>query len=555
MTSRWPQNQQDARWPYSDAYDAPPGGRVATDSDRGDRSSAYFGGEHPSAPLPVTREPLGRGRAADGDRGGRSSADFGAEHPSAPLPVTRDPQRRDRRGRGKSRDDGRFGSDGGDADYDWIQYLGEAGPAQGQSQRPADVPPATSRSRRAQPPANADDRRGRSGGMLPRRHAAEDPADRMRPSYPASQPGLPAQATSQQAYPSADARTTAPPTTPAHPDQYRARADGYRTRTDEYRTRTDEYRTPADDSHTWPGRSAVMPEPSSRAGRHAPGSTAPWAVAPPPAEARLAPPDQAQRPVSRRAAEPVGTPATNAFDRPTQVTTAPAKTAPAPVQTAPAPAKTAPAPAKTGRAQKRAKDERGVPARKPARRKRRHPVLVGLVGGGLVGAVAAGGLLATGALKGTGSGPAHRIVTPDKMLAYVQDPSLAKGMGASALRAEIVAKGSGEASHVVDAVYEDTAGAAAKSNPRILLFVGGNLSGSAGSFISGFTQSLAGAFVIKAGPLGGQAACVPGAGGHPAECVWADNDTFGLVASPALSATTLAGELRSVRPLVERRVK
>jgi len=128
-------------------------------------------------------------------------------------------------------------------------------------------------------------------------------------------------------------------------------------------------------------------------------------------------------------------------------------------------------------------------------------------------------------------------------------------MGATELRAEIERKGSGEASHVVDAVYEDTTGAAAKKAPEILLFVGGNLSGSAGSFISSFTGSLRSAFVTNPGSLGGQAACVPGAGGHPAECAWADGDTFGLIASPDLSASALANELRLMRPQVEHVVK
>ncbi len=171
----------------------------------------------------------------------------------------------------------------------------------------------------------------------------------------------------------------------------------------------------------------------------------------------------------------------------------------------------------------------------------------------MVGALVAGGILASTVL--THSGPNHVIVTPSRLGSYVQDPALAKGMGAQALRAEILSKGNGEASHVVDAVYQQAAGQAGKSSPQILLFVGGNLSGSAQSFISSFTNLLPGAFVIKAGALGGQAACVPGVGGHPAECAWADGDTFGLVASPALSADTLAGELRAIRPLVERTVK
>lgn len=154
-----------------------------------------------------------------------------------------------------------------------------------------------------------------------------------------------------------------------------------------------------------------------------------------------------------------------------------------------------------------------------------------------------------------GTGPTHRISTPDRLLAYVQEPALASAMGATALRAEIVKKGSGEASNVVDAVYEDSTGPAAKAGPLIILFIGGNLSGSASSFISSFTGLLPTAFMTGPGALGGEAACVPGVSGHPAECAWADNDTFGLIASPTLSATALGKELREIRPLVEHVVR
>jgi hypothetical protein len=153
----------------------------------------------------------------------------------------------------------------------------------------------------------------------------------------------------------------------------------------------------------------------------------------------------------------------------------------------------------------------------------------------------------------SGSGPQHAISTPQHIGGYVVEPSLASGMGANALRSKIVAAGGGEASHVVDAVYEESSGPAAKSGPVIVLFVGGNLSGSANSFITSLTTALPGAFVTNAGPLGGQAACVPGS--HMTECVWADNDTFGVVASPVLNATQLSSELRALRPSVERVVK
>jgi hypothetical protein len=125
-------------------------------------------------------------------------------------------------------------------------------------------------------------------------------------------------------------------------------------------------------------------------------------------------------------------------------------------------------------------------------------------------------------------------------------------MGANALRSKILAAGGGEASHVVDAVYEDSTGAA-KSGPLIIWFVGGNLSGSANSFITSLTTAVPGAFVVNPGSLQGEAACVPGA--HLNECAWADNDTFGVIASPVLSATELGNELRVMRPMIEHVVK
>jgi hypothetical protein len=191
--------------------------------------------------------------------------------------------------------------------------------------------------------------------------------------------------------------------------------------------------------------------------------------------------------------------------------------------------------------------------RKTARRKVRHPARL-VIGGGTVAVVAAAGVVLVPHVLKSG-GPAHSISTPTRLQAYVQAPKLAVSMHANALRSEIVTKGNGEASHVVDAVYEDSTGPTAKKAPLILLFVGGNLSGSAGSFIASFTGTLTGAFVTSPGSLGGQAACVPGVSGHPAECAWADGDTFGLIASPNLGATALANELRSMRPQVEHVVK
>jgi hypothetical protein len=147
----------------------------------------------------------------------------------------------------------------------------------------------------------------------------------------------------------------------------------------------------------------------------------------------------------------------------------------------------------------------------------------------------------------------HAVSTPDRAAGFVQEPSLVISAGASALRSHIVASSAGEATHVVDAVYENSAGS--KANPQIVVFVGGHLAGSAGSFIASLTQALPGAFTINPGSMRGQAACAPGSGGRPAECAWADNDTFGVLLSPSLSATALGAELRGMRPQLEHVVR
>jgi hypothetical protein len=182
-------------------------------------------------------------------------------------------------------------------------------------------------------------------------------------------------------------------------------------------------------------------------------------------------------------------------------------------------------------------------ARKRAGRRRLRLILVAVV----VFVLAAGGGVGYRMVLAH-KGADHVVSAPDRLLGYVQQPAMAKGMDAQQLRADIEARGNGEASHVVDAVYED-------GKSQILLFIGGNLSGSASSFISSFTGMLTNSFETRAGSLGGQAACATSASGQLAECAWADDDTFGLIASPDLTANALASELRQIRPLVEHRAR
>jgi hypothetical protein len=146
------------------------------------------------------------------------------------------------------------------------------------------------------------------------------------------------------------------------------------------------------------------------------------------------------------------------------------------------------------------------------------------------------------------------LVIPDKIGVYTKQPRLAQVMDAAALQKQVVAKSAGEAKNVVYAVYQDREGPAAQANPKIILFIGGNLTGTSDAgFIDSFTGQSAGAQRVDPGSLGGSAACLPAFSGGVAECAWADNDTFGVIASPTLSVTELATQLRAARPEIEHR--
>jgi hypothetical protein len=157
------------------------------------------------------------------------------------------------------------------------------------------------------------------------------------------------------------------------------------------------------------------------------------------------------------------------------------------------------------------------------------------------------------------SGPVHALVTPGKLGAYVRRPQLEKQMNAAQLQKQVITKSAGQASHVVSAVYEDGTSATSTKTPQMILFIGGNLTGvSSSGFIASFTQQSKGAFMTSPGALAGSAACVNAQASVPgsvALCTWADNDTFGVVASPTMTATTLARQLRAFRPMVEHIVK
>jgi hypothetical protein len=168
-------------------------------------------------------------------------------------------------------------------------------------------------------------------------------------------------------------------------------------------------------------------------------------------------------------------------------------------------------------------------------------------------------VVAAGALLLRSNAPAHTLVTPARIGAFVRRPQLEQEMHAKDLQQQVVARSAGQAKDVVDAVYEDSAAASGGSNQQVFLFIGGHLSGiSPTRFITSFTQQFKGAVSTSAGSMGGRAACVnaqTNATGEVAECIWADDDTFGLVVSPTMDPAQLAAQMRAIRPEVEVAVK
>jgi hypothetical protein len=181
---------------------------------------------------------------------------------------------------------------------------------------------------------------------------------------------------------------------------------------------------------------------------------------------------------------------------------------------------------------------------------RRLWVALGGVAAVFVGAIVAIVMLA---FPSGPSGPAHTLVTPNQLNAFTRRPALEQQMNVAQLRQDVVNTSSGQARHVVEAVYE-AGNSTSGSTPQIVLFIGGNLlNASPQVSVTSFTQRFKGAKITSAGGLG-QAACVNATASQPgsvAMCAWFDNDSFGEVVSPTMNAKALANAMRQIRPHVE----
>jgi hypothetical protein len=176
------------------------------------------------------------------------------------------------------------------------------------------------------------------------------------------------------------------------------------------------------------------------------------------------------------------------------------------------------------------------------------------LGGVLIVAAAAIFAIVMVAFPSGPGGPAHTLVTPNQLNAFVRRPALEQQMNVGQLRQDVVNMSSGQASHVVEGVYESGTSTSG-GTPQIILFIGGNLANASPvDSVTSFTKRFKGATVTSAGSLGGKAVCVNATASEPgsvAMCAWFDNDSFGEVVSPTMKASTLASSMRQIRPKVE----
>ena len=185
-------------------------------------------------------------------------------------------------------------------------------------------------------------------------------------------------------------------------------------------------------------------------------------------------------------------------------------------------------------------------------RSRDHRLWLALVG---VVVVAAAAIFAIIKLEfPSHGGPAHTMATPTQIGTYVRTMNLERQTHLAELRAEVIKMSSGQASHVVSAVYE-SGNSAAGNTEQIVMLIEGHLANAApAASIASFTQKFPGATVVSAGSLGGKAACVQNGAGTSdpvSMCAWFDNDSFGEIVSPTMNATSLASAMRTIRPSVE----
>jgi hypothetical protein len=153
----------------------------------------------------------------------------------------------------------------------------------------------------------------------------------------------------------------------------------------------------------------------------------------------------------------------------------------------------------------------------------------------------------------SGGGPEHTFATPSTIGYYQSDAHLGTSANLGELRAKLIKMSGGRATDPVSAAYDSSVGPSGTATEEVMVLEAHLPNDSPASSVAAFEQSYKDAQVVPAGPLGGQAACAEyGTGADSvAECVWFDNDSFGIVISTTMPATKLAPVMVQLRQGVE----
>ena len=295
-------------------------------------------------------------------------------------------------------------------------------------------------------------------------------------------------------------------------------------------------------SPNWPipgstGSPPRMPAPARAASglRHAgAGTGAPGRRGRPPAEVPAGPrqaPESGEFPRLESSAE---FPSLEALDRARPGRPRPGRRAGAPAGQHPQASKAEAADTVSDRRVRPAPRERTPREARRARKRVSNRALIAVAAAAVVGGAA------FVLLTGHNHGVPHVVTAPNALGSYVKQPQLAIQMQAKQLQHDIVTQSAGEAKNVVYAVYEDSTESGAKTAPQIVLFIGGNTRGTSRGLVRLRASAASYPGAVTTSSRAPWAATPPASrartGGSWAECAWADNDTFGVVASPTLNA-------------------
>jgi hypothetical protein len=186
-------------------------------------------------------------------------------------------------------------------------------------------------------------------------------------------------------------------------------------------------------------------------------------------------------------------------------------------------------------------------------RRRRLRLSLGVIGVGVISIVAAAAIAGIFKSGSPGGGVAHTVVTPAALGPYKWAPDLEKNAGLATLATSVAKMSDGQAGNIRSHAYEKPAPGG--TAPQLLEVIAGRLpSTSPAASVVTLIQSYPSGHIVPAGPMGGSAACferTAGTADSVAMCAWSDNDSFGILVSPTLSAANLANLMVQERPLIE----